>query len=132
MFKNLKTSTKMTLFELLETCGYKLNNCNQDISYTTDGYKTMLNDIEEEGSGELDIYFSNQIVLNTFVSILRKFNRYFYCKDILVITLVIDENDIQSSTECEKNCKCINCEFERHETSCIHGCKCINCVNENI
>jgi hypothetical protein len=121
----------MTIFDKLETCGYKLTTDN----YIIEEYEQSLLDVEDEGSGELKIYFNSEYVCKRVMSLLNEFGKYYKQKAPSVLNIILDESDILPSTYCEAKCKCINCsvEFkEKNECICNLDCKCINCEIEKI
>ena len=123
----------MTIFEQLETCGYKLTTEQGNHYYITEELEQAFLDVEDEGSGELNIYFQNQHVCERVIAILKQIGKYYDRKEPLVINIILDEDDIIPSTSCSNECKCINCLVElqeENETICNSECKCINCEIE--
>jgi hypothetical protein len=125
----------MTIFDQLETCGYKLTTELSSIYYITEEYEQAMYDVEDEGSGELNIYFQNQHVCQRVITLLKEFGKYCDQKEPLTVSILIDEDDIVPSTYCVEGCNCINCSVELQEeteTNCGTECKCINCETEKL
>lgn len=120
----------MNIFDRLKTCGYKLTTEKSNIYYVTEDYQQAIYDIEDEGSGELKIYFQNAHICQRVMSLLKEFGKYYKQEDDLVLNIIIDESDISPTSSCESGCMCINCSAElqeKNETVCNLYCKCINC-----
>jgi len=124
----------MTIFQQLETCGYKLTTeKNNFIYYVREEYAQALCDVEDEGSGELKIYFNNLHVCERVILLLNEFGKFYDQTEPHILKILLDESDIIPSTSCEKVCKCINCSVELQEENeilCNSDCKCINCEIE--
>jgi len=127
--KNKLYKPKMTIFKLLESHGVKLTTDSGQTYYKTEELQKVLEDIEDEGSGQLNVYFDD---LN-FLNILNNIGKYYtYIESSFVIQLLLDESDIELPLliNCINNCKCINCSKELqeiNETICSVDCKCVNC-----
>lgn len=123
----------MTIFDQLETCGYKVTTDQSNIYYITEEYEQAIYDVEDEGSGELKVYFQNAHICQRVMSLLKEFGKYYKQEDPLVLTILLDESDILPTASCDKGCTCINCSVElqeQNETVCNVDCKCINCEIE--
>lgn len=123
----------MTIFKYLEINGYKLTVGEGDFFYTAEDLQNTKVDIEDEGSGELSIYFRNETDRHGFIVVLEKKGKYYSQKeDLNCVYLLLDESDVESPIVCEACCKCINCSNEVDETICELDCKCINCSCERL
>jgi hypothetical protein len=95
----------------------------------------VISDVMYEGSGLLNIYYESHTTGEKINEFLESLGRY-YIKDSDFVSIVVDENDMESlkvfdvsdsDDKCEDGCKCINCHALIAETTCASHCKCINC-----
>lgn len=123
----------MTIFQKLETCGYKLTTEQSNIYYLIEELEQALCDVEDEGSGELKIYFNSQHVCERVIVLLNEFGKFYDQIQPHILKILLDETDVVPSSSCENVCNCINCSVElqeKNEIICNSDCKCINCEIE--
>ena len=122
------------------------NTSNCSLNYTPESYYKTISDIEDEGSGLLNINCDSDESLNIFNNFIKQYYPSIYVIELNVnsISLIIDEtvleirvedrepdeeSDEEPVEESEEE-PVEESEEEPEITKCLYNCKCINCMTE--